>query len=59
MSSAGFLGQIRLLYFFYSGEKIVITHGLVKKDKKVRDAEIERAIQFREDYHLRRKDRTK
>ena len=51
--------QIRLLYFFYSGDQIVITHGLVKKDSKVRDADIERAIQYKEDYYMKHKDRMK
>ena len=51
--------QIRLLYFFFSDERIVITHGLVKKDDKVRDTEIERAIHYREDYYSRHEGRVK
>ena len=42
--------QIRLLYFFFSRNRIIITHGFIKKDKKVGDVEIERAIRYREDY---------
>lgn len=34
----------RMLYFFYEGRAIVISHGLVKKTQKVPPKEIERAV---------------
>jgi phage-related protein len=43
-------GNIRLLYFFFDGEKIIITHGFKKKSDKVPDSEIDKAIEFRKDY---------
>ncbi len=51
--------QIRLLYFFFQGRKIIITHGFIKKSKKVSDTEINRAIRYREEYLYRYKDQTK
>lgn len=43
-------GNIRLLYFFFDGNKFIITHGFKKKDDKVLDSEIEKAIDLRKDY---------
>ena len=43
-------GNIRLLYFFFDGNKFIITHGFKKKDDKVKDSEIEKAIEIRKDY---------
>lgn len=43
-------GSIRLLYFFFDGEKFIITHGFKKKSDKVPDSEIDKAIEFRKDY---------
>jgi phage-related protein len=37
-------GNIRLLYFFFDSEKIIITHGFKKKSGKVPDNEIDKAI---------------
>ena len=35
----------RMLYFFYEGNAVVISHGLTKKTQKVPPGEISRAIQ--------------
>lgn len=43
-------GQIRLFYFFYNHGKIIVTHGMVKKRKNVPPDEIDRAIEYRQDY---------
>jgi len=42
--------QLRVFYFFCAGNKIVITHGFVKKTRKVPIIEIEKARRFRQDY---------
>jgi len=42
--------QLRILYFFFDGNKIIFSHGIVKKSERVVDAEIERAIMHYEDY---------
>lgn len=46
--------QLRALYFFFAGNKIVITHGFVKKSKKVPKIEIEKARRFRQDFILKK-----
>ena len=43
-------GNIRLFYFFFDGNKFIITHGYKKKDAKVKDNEIQKAIDIRKDY---------
>jgi phage-related protein len=45
--------NIRILYFFFDREKIVLTHGFLKKAARVRDAEIDKAIEYRQDYYER------
>lgn len=40
----------RVLYFYVIGNKAVLTHGFVKKTNKTPPSEIEKAIQYREDY---------
>ena len=40
----------RTLYFFFAGEKIVITHGFVKKQQKTPQKEIDRAKEYRDDW---------
>lgn len=42
-------GQIRLLYFFFYQEKIIISHGIRKK-QKVPKGQIDRAVANRKDY---------
>ena len=47
------LNIIRKLYFFFVGNKIIITHGFRKKTQKVPSGEIERAKEYRKDYLAR------
>lgn len=42
--------RYRFLYFFYDGEKFVVTHGIKKKTGKVPNSEIDRAIRYMDDY---------
>ena len=42
-------GQIRLLYFFFYQEKIIISHGIRKK-QKVPKGQIDRVVANRKDY---------
>jgi len=42
--------QYRALYFFWDGDTIVITHGIIKKTAEVPPGEIDRAIRYRADY---------
>jgi phage-related protein len=44
----------RLLYFFFDGQRIVITHGIVKKSDDVPAHEIDKAIEYRVDYYQRK-----
>ena len=44
---------IRNLYFFFVGNKIIITHGFRKKTQKVPSGEIERAKEYRKAYLAR------
>lgn len=46
-------GNIRVLYFFFLRQKIVLTHGFLKKTGKVRNFEIERAVRYRKDFFER------
>ena len=43
-------GAIRVLYFFFDGEKIVLTNGFVKKSNKTPRQEKETAIHRRDAY---------
>lgn len=43
----------RVLYFFFVGKRIVLTHGFVKKTQKTPPQEIERAKEYRAMYHKR------
>lgn len=44
---------IRSLYFFFQGRRIIVTNGFVKKDGKTPVAEINKAIEYREDWFRR------
>lgn len=44
--------QYRIFYFFF-GEKIIMTHGFIKKTQAVPEAEIERAVRFMKDFRER------
>ena len=46
-------GNIRILYFFFLRDKIVLTHGFKKKAGKVPDTEIDKAMEYRKDYYQR------
>ena len=43
-------GHLRFLFFYFESSVIVVTHGFRKKTAKVPEAEIERAIDCREEY---------
>lgn len=45
--------QLRILYFFFFGDKAILSHGFVKKTMKVPDKEIDLAIKHKEDYERR------
>ncbi len=40
----------RVLYFFYVGNKIILTHGFIKKTQKTPREEIEKAKAYRKDF---------
>ena len=40
----------RVLYFFWDGQKIILTNGFTKKTQKTPPAEIERAKRYKADY---------
>lgn len=46
----------RIFYFFYVGNKIVLTNGFIKKTQKTSPAEIELAKKYKEDYEARSKE---
>ena len=46
----------RIFYFFYVGNKIVLTNGFIKKTQKTPPAEIELAKKYKEDYEARSKE---
>ncbi len=43
----------RIFYFFFDGDKIILTNGFIKKTQKTPKEEIERAIKYKEDYQRR------
>lgn len=45
----------RVLYFFYIGNKAILTNGFIKKTQATPKKELERAIRYRADY-LKRTD---
>ena len=48
-------GQIRTLFFFLSGERIIFTNGFIKKTREIPRSEIELAEQRRKEYLQRRR----
>lgn len=46
----------RVLYFFYHGEKIILTNGFIKKTQKTPIEQIKIAKEFRADYKRRMDD---
>lgn len=47
-------GHVRIMYFFFAGEKIILTNGFVKKSWKVPEKELETALERRRMYLERR-----
>ncbi|MCD7858580.1 MAG: type II toxin-antitoxin system RelE/ParE family toxin [Firmicutes bacterium] len=43
----------RVLYFFFIGNRVILTHGFIKKSQKTPAGEIERAKRYRSDYQRR------
>ncbi len=43
----------RVFYFFYVGNRIILTNGFVKKAKKTPPFEIEKALKYKADYERR------
>jgi phage-related protein len=48
-------GQVRVLFFFFYGKRIILTHGFVKKTQKTPRKEIELARERRKDFLARNK----
>jgi len=40
----------RVLFFFFTGKRFVLTHGFIKKTQKTPVSEITRAIKYRDEY---------
>lgn len=43
----------RIFYFFYIGDKAVLTNGFIKKTQKTPEKEIEKALEYKSDYERR------
>lgn len=43
----------RVLYFFYSGKRIILTNGFIKKSQKTPRRELERAERYKKDWEAR------
>jgi len=43
-------GQVRVLFFFFYGKKIIFTNGFIKKTQKTPQKEIDTAIARKKDY---------
>ena len=53
----GLFAQItRIIYFFFRGDKAILTNGFIKKTQKTPGAEIRKAALYRQDY-LKRKEK--
>lgn len=42
--------NVRTLYFFFDGKKIVLTNGFIKKTPKTPRKHIDKAIEYKKDY---------
>ena len=40
----------RVFYFFYAGNKIILTNGFIKKTQKTPVSELEKALKYKADY---------
>jgi phage-related protein len=47
----------RIFFFFYSGNKIILTNGYVKKQQKMDISEFEKAKKYKQDYEEKNKRR--
>ena len=45
----------RVLYFFFTGKRFILTHGFIKKSQKTPPSEIEKAKRYRAEYLNRKK----
>lgn len=45
----------RVFYFFFSGRKIVLTNGFIKKTQKTPARELRRALRYKKDWERREK----
>lgn len=43
----------RVLYFFFAGQKIVLTNGYLKKTQKLPRGVLEKAMEYKKDYERR------
>lgn len=43
----------RIFYFFYVGDKAILTNGFIKKTQKTPQNEIEKALEYKADYERR------
>ncbi|MDO4571141.1 MAG: type II toxin-antitoxin system RelE/ParE family toxin [Planctomycetia bacterium] len=43
-------GISRVFYFFFAGQKVVLTNGFVKKTQKTPPAELKKAKRYKKDY---------
>ena len=46
----------RIFYFLFDGNKFVLLHGFVKKTNKTPESELNRALNYKNDYERRCKD---
>ena len=46
----------RIIYFFFRGDKAILTNGFIKKTQKTPGAEIRKTVLYRQDY-LKRKEK--
>ncbi len=44
----------RVLYFFFDGNRAILTHGFIKKTQKTPASEIDRAIRYKKEYFSRK-----
>lgn len=48
---------VRVFYFFYIGQKAILTNGFIKKTQKTPEREIEKAVLYKADYERRQEQR--
>ena len=45
--------KMRILYFFITGERIILTNGFVKRTRKAPEKELELALKYKREYEKR------